>query len=110
MKTNFRVFWLLFFLWIHLGALAHSFPEVKDIKGSQVANKSKEDNKSKETNELENKKNLSTQMSFEDLLIQGTYHFANESVVTIEEDKVLDSLLEVPKDFKDRIKKSAFLY
>ncbi len=51
-----------------------------------------------------------TDVSFEDLLIQGKYHFSDESVVTVEEDKVLDALLGVRKDFKDRIKKSASRY
>lgn len=51
------------------------------------------------------KKNL----SFEDLLVQGKYQTAREAVVTVEEDKVLNSLLQVRKDFKDRIKVSAGL-
>lgn len=50
---------------------------------------------------------LSTQLDFEDLLIQGTYHFSDEAVATVEEDKVLDSLLVIRKDFKDRIERSA---
>ncbi len=52
----------------------------------------------------------STDVSFDDLLIQGKYHFSDESVVTVEEDKVLDALLGIRKDFKDRIKKSASRY
>ena len=51
------------------------------------------------------KKNI----SFEDLLVQGKYQTAREAVVTVEEDKVLNSLLQVRKDFKDRIKVSAGL-
>lgn len=51
--------------------------------------------------------NKNTDMSFEDMLVQGKYHFSDESVTTVEQDKVLDSLLGVRKDFKDRIKKSA---
>ncbi len=47
------------------------------------------------------------QHSFEDLLIQGKYHFSDESVTTVEEDKVLDSLLGIRTDFKDRIEASA---
>ncbi|MCC7403266.1 MAG: hypothetical protein IT288_02615 [Bdellovibrionales bacterium] len=50
---------------------------------------------------------LSTNMSFEDLLVQGKYHFSDEAVATVEEDKVLDALLGIRKDFKDRIKRSA---
>lgn len=52
-------------------------------------------------------KKLDTNMSFDDLLIQGKYQFSDEGVVTVEQDKVLDSLLGVRKDFKDRIEKSA---
>jgi hypothetical protein len=48
-----------------------------------------------------------TSHSFEDLLVQGKYHFADEAVSTVEEDKVLDSLLGVRSDFKDRMTKSA---
>lgn len=52
-------------------------------------------------------KKLSTNVSFDDLLIQGKYQFSDESVTTVEQDKVLDSLLGVRKDFKDRIQRSA---
>jgi hypothetical protein len=40
-------------------------------------------------------------------LVQGKYHFSDEAVITVEEDKVLDALLGIRKDFKDRIKRSA---
>lgn len=53
------------------------------------------------------KKNSNTDMSFEDMLVQGKYHFSDEAVTTVEQDKILDSLLGVRKDFKDRIRKSA---
>ncbi len=48
-----------------------------------------------------------TELKFEELLVQGKYHFADEAVVTVEEDKVLDTLLGQRMDFKDRLKKSA---
>lgn len=48
-----------------------------------------------------------TNHSFEDLLVQGKYHFSDEAVTTVEEDKVLDSLLGVRSDFKDRIEQSS---
>lgn len=48
-----------------------------------------------------------TSHSFEDLLVQGQYHFSDESVTTVEEDKVLDALIGVRADFKDRLKKSS---
>lgn len=49
----------------------------------------------------------SQEVSFDEILVQGKHHFSDEAVVTVEDDKVLDALLEVRKDFKDRIKKSA---
>lgn len=52
----------------------------------------------------------STDLSFDDLLVQGKYHFSDEAVTTVEQDKVLDGLLEVRKDFKDRIKQSTARY
>ncbi len=48
-----------------------------------------------------------TDVSFEDVLVQGKYHFSDESVTTVENDKVLDALLGVRTDFKDRLKKSS---
>ncbi len=55
----------------------------------------------------EDKKNLKTDVSFEDLLVQGKYHFSDEAVTTVEDEKILDALLPVRKDFQDRIKRSA---
>ena len=49
----------------------------------------------------------STNINFDYLLIQGHYHFSDESIVTVEQDKALDALLGVRKDFKDRLKQSA---
>lgn len=51
-----------------------------------------------------------TEHSFEDLLVQGKYHFSDESVTTVEEDKVLDALIGVRTDFKDRLEDSAGKY
>ena len=53
------------------------------------------------------KKQQRTDLSFDELLVQGKYHFSDEAVTTVEEDKVLDALLPVRKDFRDRVKKSA---
>ncbi len=63
----------------------------------------------------ENKKSnlrsdLKTDVSFEELLVHGKYHFSDEAVTTVEDDKILDALLPVRKDFKDRIKRSAKRY
>ena len=51
-------------------------------------------------------KKKATNLSFDDILVQGKYHFSDEAVTTVENDKVLDALLGVRTDFKDRIKKS----
>lgn len=48
-----------------------------------------------------------TEVNFADLLVRGKYSLSNEAVVTVEADKVLDSLLENKKDFNDRIRRSA---
>jgi hypothetical protein len=53
------------------------------------------------------KKAKVTEANFEDLLVQGKYHFSDEAVVTVEQDKILDALLGVRTDFKDRIEQSA---
>ena len=50
---------------------------------------------------------LKTEMSFEDLLVQGKYHFSDEAITTVEDDKILDALLPVRKDFKKRVERSA---
>lgn len=52
------------------------------------------------------KKKKTTEVSFDDVLVQGKYHFSDEAVTTVEDDKILDALLGVRTDFKDRIKKS----
>lgn len=56
------------------------------------------------------KKDKSTNFNFDELLIQGEYHFSDEITTTVEQDKVLDALLGVRKDFKDRMKRSASRY
>lgn len=61
----------------------------------------------KSTGDKTNKKTkLSDTVTFEDLLVQGKHHFSDEAVVTVEQDKVLDALLGIRKDFKDRVKKA----
>lgn len=51
-----------------------------------------------------------TQHSFEDVLVQGKYHFSDEAVTTVEDDKVLDALIGARTDFKDRLQESAEQY
>lgn len=53
------------------------------------------------------KRSKKTEISFDEILVQGKHHFSDEAVITVEQDKVLDALLEVPKNFKERIAKSA---
>lgn len=60
---------------------------------------------SEKSKEVVNKKDV----NFEDLLVNGQYHFTDEAVTTVEEDKVLNSLIGVRTDFKDRMKQSATL-
>ncbi len=73
--------------------------------GSQPAPDKKSSEKS-----TEKSGEKSTDMSFDELLVQGKYHFTGEAVTTVEQDKVLDGLLQVRKDFKDRIQQSAARY
>jgi hypothetical protein len=61
----------------------------------------------KAAGENEGSKKKTTDVSFDDVLVQGKYHFSDEAVTTVENDKVLDALLGVRTDFKDRLKKSA---
>ena len=46
------------------------------------------------------------EISFDEILVQGKHHFSDESVETVKEN-VLNTLLSIPKDFKDRIKTSS---
>lgn len=61
----------------------------------------------RKTPPLPSKDGTGREHNFEDLLVQGKYHFSDEAVTTVEEDKVLDSLLGIRTDFKDRMEKSA---
>jgi hypothetical protein len=58
----------------------------------------------KKQSESKPQSSVKTQHTFDDFLIQGKFHFSDQTVVTVEEDKVLDGLVGVRKDFKDRIK------
>ncbi len=65
------------------------------------------DDKMPKTDVKETKDSTGQVHSFEDLLVQGQYHFSAETVTTVEEDKVLDTLLGIRTDFKDRMESSA---
>ncbi|MBK7843558.1 MAG: hypothetical protein IPJ71_07650 [Bdellovibrionales bacterium] len=96
------IFVFLFMIGFACGQLSSVGMEAK-VKDEKVRKIEKQEGN-------KNSDKLSTSLSFEDLLVQGTYHFSDEAVATVEEDKVLDSLLVIRKDFKDRIKRSASRY
>ena len=77
--------WIFLFLFILEGTLAFSSPDDREKK-------------SVEKNQ---------DLSFEEILVQGKHHFSDEAINTVKRDKILDSLLEIPRDFKDRIKMSS---
>jgi hypothetical protein len=54
------------------------------------------------------KKHLDTNFDFEDQLVQGKYQYPDEAVTTVEDEKLLKDLLEVRKDFKDRMQQEEF--
>lgn len=60
--------------------------------------------------ESTNTSKKSTEVNFDDVLVQGKYYFSDENVTTVDQEKVADSLLKVRKDFKDRVKKSTARY
>ncbi|MCB0394906.1 MAG: hypothetical protein KDD25_10110 [Bdellovibrionales bacterium] len=47
---------------------------------------------------------LKTEMNFSDTQVKGKYHFANEAIATVEDEKLIHDVLAPRKDFKDRIK------
>ena len=79
---------------------ANKIPTPQPVTGKQPAT----------TSSTATSNSTQTNHSFEDLLVQGKYHFSDEAVTTVEEDKVLDSLIGVRLDFKDKIEKSASKY
>ena len=56
------------------------------------------------------KRHLNTSFDFEDQIVQGKYQYPDEGVATVENEKNLKDLLEVRKDFKDRMKSEALRY
>jgi hypothetical protein len=48
---------------------------------------------------------LKQEMSFQDTHVKGKYQYADEAIAAVEDEKVLDNLLKVRTDFKDRLKK-----
>jgi hypothetical protein len=99
MKNIFRV--LLMLVVGGSGLAAKSKPKVEEQK-QDVAKTAP-----KSAPNLGQSTDSSLQHNFEDLLVQGKFHFSDEAVSTVEEDKVLDSLIGVRTDFKDRIQQSS---
>tara|TARA_Y100000817_G_scaffold277702_1_gene240004 strand:- start:782 stop:1030 length:249 start_codon:yes stop_codon:yes gene_type:complete len=50
-----------------------------------------------------NKSNLSTDMRFNGLNVNGRYNTPGETAIVIEEEKKLNSLISIRKHFRDRI-------
>jgi hypothetical protein len=50
---------------------------------------------------------LSTDVNFEDQLVNGKYAYPDEAIATVEDEKLLNDLLAVRKNFKDRLKDSS---
>lgn len=52
---------------------------------------------------------LSTSVDFSDRTVGGKYMFSTEAITTVENDKSLEDLIGVRKNFKDRIERSESL-
>jgi len=50
--------------------------------------------------------NLSTDINFDGRLVKGKYQSSSESITTVENEKNLDDLIGVRKNFKDRNEKA----
>ncbi len=47
-----------------------------------------------------------TDLSFSDVLVKGKYDYSLEAEITVEQDKVLEALIKVRKNFDDRVEAS----
>jgi hypothetical protein len=52
------------------------------------------------------KSKLSTNVNFEDLLVDGKYQYPSEATTTVENEKDLDDLIGARKHFRDRLGRS----
>ena len=94
-----------------IGLFLLSFLIVTTTSFLAFSQSSETEEEKKKKKGLKNQAQPSADISFDkDLLIRGKYHFSSEAVLTVEEDKVLDSLLEIRKNFRDRLEKSIELY
>ncbi len=110
---NFKGMALAALMIVISGMAASAFAQVgakdaKDAKGAEPAAEAAAKSSAESATESAKaaKKKKSTDVSFEDVLVQGKYHFSDEAVTTVENDNILDALLGVRTDFKDRVKKS----
>ncbi len=63
----------------------------------------------KATTHKEKKKSLSTNVNFDDRLVGGKYQYSTEAITKVENDKALDDLIGVRKNFEDRLNRSETL-
>lgn len=91
-----KIVWV--FIVIAFSDFANSSQIAKETLGENVSSSVRAAN-------TDNSK-VGTKYSFEDLLVQGQYHFSEEVVTTVEEEKVLDSLLGIRRDYKDKLKET----
>jgi hypothetical protein len=52
------------------------------------------------------KSKLSTEVDFNDRVVGGKYQYSTEAVTTVENEKIIDDLIGVRKNFDDRIKRT----
>lgn len=107
MKSLIPVFGLLFSLF-----LAFASVENAHAKSGSRQNASKGQKSSKAAPKLQTKastrmKKLSTDINFEDLLVKGQYQYPDEAMVTVDDEKGLDDLLQVRPHFKDRLNQAS---
>lgn len=55
------------------------------------------------------KKKLSTSVDFNDRTVGGKYLYSTEAITTVENDKSLEDLIGVRKNFKDRLERAESL-
>ncbi len=98
-QTNIIIFKaLVLSAFVLFGSHAFSAADVKEKKSTKTINKKAVDKK---------KTKYGTEFNFNDLLVRGEYAQPAEASATVEDEKILDDLLQVRKDFKDRLKQSS---
>ncbi|MES2769261.1 MAG: hypothetical protein V4596_08950 [Bdellovibrionota bacterium] len=79
------------------------------VKDADAATQRDAKKKQKQSQTQAPKKKLSTNLDFDDRTVGGKYNFSTEAITTVENDKSLDDLIGVRKNFKDRIERSESL-